>query len=211
MEFLDSKKINADEKSRLKTLSIGLIVPNKFYKLAAENKPLVCIWHRILSIKPTASHLDDIDLDEMYDEAACRTNRVKKKVVMSARDMLAKIATIQLESGYPYIMNKSNANKDHALKDIGTVKMSNLCTEIFQLQETSEINDYGRADLIRSDISCNLASLNIVNVMERKKIKESVHEGMMALTAVSDMTTDRECAGRCAKRTGSCIPSVLAL
>ena len=56
MEFLDSKKINADEKTRLKTLSIGLIVPNKFYQLAEENEPLhvfgpysvykptACIW-----------------------------------------------------------------------------------------------------------------------------------------------------------------------
>lgn len=66
--------------------------------------------------------------------------------------------------------------------------MSNLCTEIYQLQETSEINDYGQEDVIRRDISCNLASLNIANVMDTKKIKESVHEGMTALTAVSDMT-----------------------
>ncbi len=41
---------------------------------------------------------------------------------------------------------------------------------------------------IRRDISCNLASLNIVNVMEHQNIRESVHVGMMALTAVSDMT-----------------------
>ena len=123
----------------------------------------------------------------MYDELLANAN-VKKKVVMSARDMLTKIASIQLESGYPYIMNKSNANKEHALKDIGSVKMSNLCTEIFQLQETSEINDYGYEDIIRRDISCNLASLNIVNVMELKKIKESVHVGMKLLTTVSDMS-----------------------
>jgi ribonucleoside-diphosphate reductase alpha chain len=66
--------------------------------------------------------------------------------------------------------------------------MSNLCTEIFQLQETSEITDYGQQDTIRRDVSCNLASLNIVNVMEHGKIRESVHEGMIALTSVSDMT-----------------------
>ena len=50
--------------------------------------------------------------------------------------------------------------------------LSNLCTEIFQLQETSVIKDYGEGDIIKRDISCNLASLNIVNVMESKKIKE---------------------------------------
>jgi len=186
MELLDSKKINADEKTRLKTLSIGLIVPGLFYKLAEENKPLhVFAPHSVY--KAYGVHLDDMDLDEMYDQLLAN-DYVRKKVVMSARDMLVKIAMTQLESGYPYIMNKTNANKAHALNKIGAIKMSNLCTEIFQLQETSEINDYGFEDNIRRDISCNLASLNIANVMGLRKLRESVHDGMVALTAVSDMT-----------------------
>ncbi|MNE04190.1 Ribonucleoside-diphosphate reductase 2 subunit alpha [compost metagenome] len=187
LEFLDSKKINADERTRLKTLSIGLIVPNRFYKLAQDNQPLH-VFAPYTVFQAYGTHLDDMDLDEMYDTLLADP-RVKKKIAMSARDMLTKIAMIQLESGYPYMMNKSNANSAHALKNVGQVKMSNLCTEIFQLQETSEINDYGQEDAIRRDISCNLASLNIVNVMQHGKIRESVHEGMLALTAVSDMTT----------------------
>ncbi len=185
-EFLDCKKINADEKSRIKTLSIGLIVPNVFYRLAEENKPLT-VFAPYSVYKEYGMHMDDLDLDAMYDELVAN-DRIKKKVVMSARDMLTKIAMIQMESGYPYIMNKTNANKGHALKDIGAVKMSNLCTEIFQMQETSDIKNYGEMDIIRRDISCNLASLNIANVMERKMIKESVHEGIEAITSVSDMT-----------------------
>ncbi|MBB6637035.1 class 1b ribonucleoside-diphosphate reductase subunit alpha [Cohnella thailandensis] len=187
MEFLDSKKINADEKTRLKTLSIGLIVPNKFYELAEKNEPLH-VFGPYSVYKAYGKHLDDMDLDEMYDTLLA-DSRVKKKVVLSARDMLTKIATIQLESGYPYIMNRTNANREHALKGIGSIKMSNLCTEIFQLQETSEIGDYGTPDIIRRDISCNLASLNIANVMDTRKIRESVHEGITALTSVSDMST----------------------
>jgi ribonucleoside-diphosphate reductase alpha chain len=193
MEFLDSKKINADEKSRLKTLSIGLIVPDKFYKLAEENKPLH-VFSPYSIRNAYGKHLDDLDIDEMYD-ILLADPRVRKKELMSARDMLVKIAAVQLESGYPYIMNRSSANRAHALKQLGTVKMSNLCTEIFQLQETSEIGDYGDPDLIRKDISCNLASLNIVHVMDRKKIRESVHEGMLALTAVSDMTHVKNAPG----------------
>ncbi|GJM72747.1 hypothetical protein HMSSN036_49630 [Paenibacillus macerans] len=185
-EFLDSKKINADERIRLKTLSIGLIVPNRFYQLAKDNEPLY-VFGPYSVYKAYGTHLDDMDLDVMYDKLLA-DERVKKRKLMSARDMLTKIATVQLESGYPYIMNKSNANNQHALNKVGKIKMSNLCTEIFQLQETSEIADYGQADAIRRDISCNLASLNIVNVMERKMIRESVHEGMVALTSVSDMT-----------------------
>lgn len=187
IEFLDSKKINADEKTRLKTLSIGLIVPDKFYQLAEKNETLH-VFAPYTVFKHYGQHLDDMDMDEMY-ETLLADDRVKKKAVMSARDMLVKIATTQLESGYPYIMNKSNANRAHALKDLGGIKMSNLCTEIFQLQETSEIGDYFEPDTIRRDISCNLASLNIANVMDTRKIKESVHEGIVGLTAVSDMTT----------------------
>ncbi|WP_411501609.1 class 1b ribonucleoside-diphosphate reductase subunit alpha [Brevibacillus centrosporus] len=192
-EFLDCKKINADEKSRIKTLSIGLIVPNMFYKLAEENKPLT-IFAPYSVYKEYGQHLDDMNMDEMYEELLANDN-IKKKTIMSARDMLTKIAMIQLESGYPYIMNKTNANKNHALKDIGSVKMSNLCTEIFQLQDTSTINNYGEMDIIRRDISCNLASLNIVNVMEQKKIRESVHEGIEAITSVSDMTAVENAPG----------------
>jgi ribonucleoside-diphosphate reductase alpha chain len=186
IEFLDCKKINADEKARIKTLSIGLIIPNKFYELAAQNKPLFVFGPHSVQ-KAYGKHLDDMDMDEMYEELLAN-ELVTKKKVMNARDMLTKIASIQLESGYPYIMNKSNANSVHALKDIGSIKMSNLCTEIFQLQETSEIKDYGFEDVIQRDISCNLASLNIVNVMEHKKVKESVHVGIEALTTVSDLS-----------------------
>lgn len=192
-EFLDCKKINADEKIRIKTLSTGLIVPNKFYELARENKPLH-VFAPFSVYREYGTHLDDMDLDQMYDELLAN-DRVKKKSAGNARDLLTKIAMVQLESGYPYIMNKTNANEAHALKDIGSIKMSNLCTEIFQLQETSTINNYGEEDIIRRDISCNLASLNITNVMEQKKIKESVHEGIEALTSVSDMTTIENAPG----------------
>lgn len=182
-----SKKINADEKTRIQSLSIGLIAPSKFFELAEKNEPLY-VFAPYTVYKEYGIHLDDIDIDAMYEELLQNPNVKKKKLDLSARDMLIKIAMIQLESGYPYFMFKSNANKQHALKDIGSVKMSNLCTEIFQVQETSEINDYGQEDTIRRDISCNLGSLNIVNVMENQELREAVHAGIEALTAVSDMT-----------------------
>ncbi len=187
MNSLIQKKINADEKSRIQSLSIGIIVPSKFFELAEKNEPFH-VFAPYTVYKEYGKHLDDIDIDEMYDELMSNPKVKKKPLDISARDMLIKIAMIQLESGYPYLMFKSNANNQHPLKDIGTVKMSNLCTEIFQLQETSEINDYGTDDIIRRDINCNLGSLNIVNVMENKEIREAVHAGMEALTAVSDMT-----------------------
>jgi len=185
-EFLDTKKINADEKSRIQSLSIGLIVEDKFFQLAKNNEDLyVFAPHTVF--QEYGVHMDDMSMDEMYDELLANPN-VKKRRLMTAREMLTKITTIQLESGYPYLMNKTNANKAHALKDIGQIKMSNLCTEIFQLQETSTINDYYQEDVIRRDINCNLGSLNITNVMETGKVRESVHTGIQALTIVSDLS-----------------------
>ncbi|WP_436855083.1 class 1b ribonucleoside-diphosphate reductase subunit alpha [Staphylococcus caeli] len=182
-EFLDTKKVNADEDLRLSTISTGLIVPSKFFELAKEGKDFhMFAPHTIY--KEYGVTLDDINLDEYYDELVANPNIDKKK--KDAREMLNMIAQTQLQSGYPYLMFKDNANKVHANSNIGQIKMSNLCTEIFQLQETSIINDYGTEDEIKRDISCNLGSLNIVNVMESGKFRDSVHTGMDALTVVSD-------------------------
>jgi len=187
VEFLDTKKINSDEKSRIQTMSIGLIVENKFFQLAKENKDLY-VFAPYSVYKEYGVHMDDMRMDDMYEELVANPN-VKKRVVMTARDMLTKIAQIQMESGYPYFMNKTNGNKHHVLKDIGQIKMSNLCTEIFQIQETSEINDYGIDDVIRRDINCNLGSLNIPNVMQPGDVfRDSVYVGVEALTVVSDIS-----------------------
>ncbi|KAA1042434.1 class 1b ribonucleoside-diphosphate reductase subunit alpha [Macrococcus equipercicus] len=183
LEFLDTKKVNADEDLRLSTISTGLIVPSKFFELARDGKDFFMFAPHTVE-QEYGQTLDDINLDEMYDQLVENPNIIKKS--KDAREMLNTIAQTQLQSGYPYLMFKDNANKVHANSNIGQIKMSNLCTEIFQLQETSVINDYGTEDDIKRDISCNLGSLNIVNVMESKKVKESVHIGMDALTTVSD-------------------------
>lgn len=184
-EFLDTKKINADEDLRLATISTGLIVPSKFFELAEKGEPFYMFAPHTV-YREFGEHLDDMDMAEMYDKLAANPN-VKKRS-MDAREMLTKIAVTQLQSGYPYLFFRDNANAVHPLKAIGNVKQSNLCTEIMQLQETSYIGDYGEVDIIRRDISCNLGSLNITNVMESGKLRESVLVGMRALTVVSDIT-----------------------
>ncbi|MCG3400088.1 class 1b ribonucleoside-diphosphate reductase subunit alpha [Staphylococcus massiliensis] len=182
-EFLDTKKVNADEDLRLSTISTGLIVPSKFFDLAKEGKDFYMFAPHTVE-REYGVTLDDINIDDYYDKLVENPNIMKK--AKDAREMLNIIAQTQLQSGYPYLMFKDNANKVHANSNIGQIKMSNLCTEIFQLQETSIINDYGIEDEIKRDISCNLGSMNIVNVMESGKFRDSVHTGMDALTFVSD-------------------------
>ncbi len=192
IEFLDTKKINADEKNRIQQLSLGLIVYDKFFELAKENKEIALFAPHTIK---QAYDLDlaEIDMNTMYDKLI-DDDKVKKQFV-SARKILLKIAQTQMESGYPYIVYIDEANRQHALKDIGKIKMSNLCTEIFQLQEKSIINNYFEKDEIKRDINCNLGSINIVSVMENKDIEKTVSIAVDALTAVVDLTDIKEAPG----------------
>ncbi|RRD39151.1 class 1b ribonucleoside-diphosphate reductase subunit alpha [Leptotrichia sp. OH3620_COT-345] len=184
-EFLDCKKINVDEKIRIKSLSIGVIVPDKFMELAREDE--ICYTFNPHTVfLEYGQYLDEMDMNEMYEKLVDNPNVKKKKI--NARELLVKISQTQKESGYPYLFFKDNANKEHALKEIGNVKFSNLCTEIMQLSEVSDIHPYFEEDEIRRGISCNLGSLNIVTVMENKRIKEATRAAIDSLTMVSDLT-----------------------
>lgn len=184
-EFLDCKKINVDEKVRIKSLSIGVVVPDKFMELAEKDEACYLFYpHTVL--KEYGIYLDEMDMDLMYEELVTNSNVKKKKI--NARHLMVKIAQTQKESGYPYLFFKGNANRSHALKEVGNVKFSNLCTEIMQVSEVSDIQIYGKEDTIRYGISCNLGSLNIATVMDNKRIKEAVKTAMRSLTIVSDIT-----------------------
>ncbi|WP_353545901.1 class 1b ribonucleoside-diphosphate reductase subunit alpha [Rhinopithecimicrobium faecis] len=184
-EFLDCKKINVDEKVRIKSLSIGIIVPDKFMELAEKDEACYLI-HPHTVMQEYGTYFDDMDMDKMYDELI-NNPRIKKKKI-NARHLLVKIAQTQKESGYPYIFFKENANRHHALNGVGKVKFSNLCTEIMQISEVSDINIYGEEDTIRYGISCNLGSLNIATVMDNKRMAQTIKTAMRALTVVSDET-----------------------
>ncbi len=186
LDFLDTKKINSDEKSRIQTLSLGLIIPNKFIDLVKQNATLN-LFYPFSVYQNYGKHLDDMNMDEMYDELS--NNPKVLKYQLNAREMLLKISEIQFESGYPYLMFRDNANEQNPLKGINTIKMSNICTEIYQIQESSLISDDNEADVLGYDISCVLGSLNIVNVMEANSLKESVFAGTEILTSVSDLTS----------------------
>lgn len=183
--FLETKKISADEDFRCKSLSIGVVVPDKFIELAKNNEPMYLFYPKNL-YDTHGVYLDEIDLDEWYDKLINDEDVRKKKI--DPRKLLEQIAVTQIESGYPYLMFDDNVNKDHALNNLGKVKFSNLCSEILQYSEVSQYNDYEEKDDIGQDISCNLGSLNIVNVMKNKDIENTVRYSMNALTRVSDET-----------------------
>ncbi|MHC9387522.1 class 1b ribonucleoside-diphosphate reductase subunit alpha [Clostridioides difficile] len=183
--LMDTKKINADEKIRLATLSLGAIIPDKFMELAEKNEVAYAFYPHTVYKKYGVS-LDEIEMYEWYDKLVNDSDIRKKEI--NPRQMLTKIAQMQQESGYPYVVYIDTANREHTLKDVGTIKMSNLCCEIFQYQTPSEIEGYGGKNEWGQDISCNLGSLNIANVMDNKTIESTVETAIRALSFVADST-----------------------
>lgn len=187
--LMDTKKINADEKVRLATLSVGAMLPDKFMELAERGESAYAFYpHSVY--KKYGINLDEIDMDIWYDKLA-NDEDIKKKVIVP-RQILTRIAQTQQESGYPYVIFLDTANKEHTLKDVGKIKMSNLCCEIFQYQTPSDIKGYKGGNTWGQDISCNLGSLNIANVMDNKRIEFTVETAIRALTYVTDNTSIEE-------------------
>ncbi|UPI13116.1 hypothetical protein [Bacillus phage SBSphiJ6] len=184
-DFLDTKKISADEDVRVKTLSIGVVIPDKFVELAREDKD-VFVFYPHTVYKEYGQHMDEMDMNEMYDKLVENPN--VKKEALNARKLLEKMAMLRSESGYPYIMFQDNVNKVHANNNISKVKFSNLCSEVLQASQVSNYTDYDEEDEIGLDISCNLGSINILNVMNHKTIKETVKLATDSLTRVTDTT-----------------------
>ncbi|MEB5480733.1 class 1b ribonucleoside-diphosphate reductase subunit alpha [Shouchella clausii] len=184
-DFLDTRKISADEDVRVKTLSIGVVIPDKFIELMREDKDAYLFYPHTV-YKAYGQHFDEMDMEEMY-ETLVDDPRVRKEKI-NPRRLFQKLAILRSESGYPYIMFADNVNKTHANNHISEVKFSNLCSEILQASEVSTYTDYGEEDKIGLDISCNLGSINIMNVMENKSLENTVSLATDALTRVSEST-----------------------
>ncbi|OJH20753.1 ribonucleotide-diphosphate reductase subunit alpha [Bacillus obstructivus] len=181
VDFLSVRKENADEKVRIKTLSLGLIVPDKFYELIKNNDYMYLFSpHDVEKVygKPFAY----IDITKEYDKMVENPNIRKSKI--KARDLETEISNLQNESGYPYIINIDTVNRANPID--GKVIMSNLCTEIFQVQRDSMINNDQTYEILGNDVSCNLGSTNVVNLMSSPDFGKSVRTMLRALTYVTD-------------------------
>ncbi|MEC1943247.1 class 1b ribonucleoside-diphosphate reductase subunit alpha [Bacillus velezensis] len=184
-DFLDTKKISADEDVRVKTLSIGVVLPDKFIELAREDKDFYMFYpHSVY--KEYGQYLDEMDINKMYDELV--ENPKVRKAKGNARKLLEQLAILRSESGYPYIMFADNVNTVHPNEHISKVKFSNLCSEVLQASQVSVYTHYDQEDEIGLDISCNLGSMNIVNVMSNQSIASTVRIAIDSLTTVTRKT-----------------------
>jgi ribonucleoside-diphosphate reductase alpha chain len=183
LRFLDTKRENADEKIRIKTLSLGVVIPDVTFQLAKENAQMALFSPYDVE-RLYGKPFGDIAISEMYDELLA--NDQVRKTYISARDFFQTLAEIQFESGYPYIMYEDTVNRANPIA--GRINMSNLCSEILQVNSASTFDenlDYAHTG---HDISCNLGSLNIALAMDSADFGLTVETAIRGLTAVSDMS-----------------------
>lgn len=181
--FLDTKRENADEKIRIKTLSLGVVIPDITFELAKNNEDMYLFSPYDVE-KVYGVPFADISITEKYyemvDDARIRKTKIK------AREFFQTLAELQFESGYPYIMFEDTVNRANPIE--GKITHSNLCSEILQVSTPSLFNDDLSYSRVGKDISCNLGSLNIAKTMDSPDFAQSIEVAIRALTAVSDQT-----------------------
>ncbi len=181
--FLDTKRENADEKIRIKTLSLGVVIPDITFELAKKNEDMYLFSpydvERIYGV-PFA----DVNVTEKYHEMV--DDKRVRKTKIKAREFFQTLAELQFESGYPYIMFEDTVNRANPID--GKITHSNLCSEILQVSTPSTFNDDLSYSHVGKDISCNLGSLNIAKTMDSPDFAQTIEVAIRGLTAVSDQT-----------------------
>ncbi|XNS27811.1 class 1b ribonucleoside-diphosphate reductase subunit alpha [Citricoccus nitrophenolicus] len=181
--FLDTKRENADEKVRIKTLSLGVVIPDITFELAKTNEDMYLFSPYDVQ-RVYGKPFSEISVSEKYYEMVDDA-RIKKTKI-NAREFFQTLAEIQFESGYPYIVFEDTVNRANPIK--GRITMSNLCSEILQVSEASEFNEDLTYESVGKDISCNLGSMNIAKTMDSPDFGKSIETAIRALTAVSTMS-----------------------
>src|SRR6187431_1117373 len=183
MRFLDTKRENADEKIRIKTLSLGVVIPDITFELAKKDEDMYLFSPYDVE-RVYGMPFSDVSVTEKYYEMVDDA-RIKKTKI-KAREFFQTLAELQFESGYPYIMYEDTVNRANPIE--GKITHSNLCSEILQVSTPSVFNEDLTYAQVGKDISCNLGSLNVAKTMDSPDFAQSIEVAIRALTAVSDQT-----------------------
>ncbi|XP_043257792.1 ribonucleoside-diphosphate reductase large subunit [Colletes gigas] len=142
-EFLDLKKNTGKEENRARELFYALWIPDLFMKRVLENG----VWTLMCSHESPGLH--DVWGDEFEALYTRYENEKRYKRQIQARDLWTAILISQVETGTPYMLYKDHCNRKSNHQNIGTIKCSNLCTEIVQYSSPDEV------------AVCNLASIAV--------------------------------------------------
>lgn len=186
MTFLDTKRENADEKIRIKSLALGLVIPDITFELAKKNEPMALFSpYDIQKVYDKA--MSDISITDEYYNLV--NNPKIKKTYINARKLFQTIAELHFESGYPYLLFDDTVNRKNPQKKKGRIVMSNLCSEIAQVNTISTYTQDLSFENIGEDVCCNLGSVNIAKFMQNAKDAEKLVETCVrSLDNVSRLT-----------------------
>ena len=168
--FLDLKKNHGDEEQRCRDLFYGLWIPDLFMKRVQEDGQwLLCCPNECSDLYE--KYGEEFDNEYQDYERKHSNGELYNSKIVKARDLWFRILDSQMETGTPYLLYKDAANNKSNQKNLGTIKSSNLCTEIIEYSDGSET------------AVCNLASVGLT---------QFVHDGEFdynkLLSVVTSMT-----------------------
>lgn len=149
--FLQLKKNHGKEEARARDLFYGLWIPDIFMRRVEENKE----WS--LFCPHECPHLDTTHGEAFDTLYAWYEAKGKARKTIPAQDLWFMILDSQIETGTPYMLYKDAANKKSNQQHLGTIRSSNLCTEILEFTSPDEI------------AVCNLASISLSKCVSDKQ------------------------------------------
>ena len=170
-DFLDLKKNHGKEENRTRDLFLALWIPDLFMKRVKENGEwtLMCP-HEC----PGLSDVHSETFEKLYTKYE---KEGKGRKTIKAQDLWFKILESQIETGTPYMLYKDAANAKSNQQNLGTIKSSNLCTEIIEYTAPDEI------------AVCNLASLALPKYV--KEDKSFDHDKLFEVTYQATVNLNR--------------------
>lgn len=173
IDFLDLKKNTGSEELRARDLFLALWTPDLFMKRVEEDGD----WS--LFCPNEAPGLPDTHSEEFEALYTQYEQEGRARKTMKARDLWARIIEAQIETGVPYMLYKDAANRKSNQQNLGTIRSSNLCTEIIEYTSPDEV------------AVCNLASIALPKYVnegkyDHQKLFEVVYEVTKNLNKIID-------------------------
>lgn len=173
-DFLDLKKNHGKEEARARDLFFALWIPDLFMKRVKENGDwtLMCP-HECPGLSDTHS----AEFEKLYTDYE---KAGKGRKTIKAQELWFKILESQIETGTPYMLYKDAANAKSNQQNLGTIKSSNLCTEIIEYTAPDEV------------AVCNLASLALPKYVtengtfDHDKLFEVTYQATLNLNRIID-------------------------
>ena len=182
---LTLRRENADEKICIKTLSLGVVIPDVTFQLAKDNRDMHLFSPYDVQ-REYGTPLSDLSVSDHYDELVANP-RIRKNVV-SAREFFKTLAELQFESGYPYVLFEDTVNRANPLAGQALTCPTSAPRSCRPTRLRTYDSAIGYLRKSAEDISCNLGSLNIAQAMNSSNLGSTVETAVRALTSVSDQT-----------------------